>query len=119
MERRNGEQATPQADLRETVIMQRVLEFRQKDLEEKFNTFLAERNDRGGDRERLTIAEQRIHSAMCIGKWLAGITGTLIVIFAGWVTFQVWSVRDRDMARQLLQAPPAHQGGQSTPPAPR
>lgn len=98
-----GGQYNPSASSdQETHVLLRLLEFRQKELEAKFRAFMEDQNGRGGDREKAIIMEQRINSAMCVGKWLAGIIAALFIIFAAWVTFQVWSVRDRDLIRQSI-----------------
>ena len=97
-----GQYQTSNSSEQEMWVLLRLIEFRQKELEEKFKGFMEEKNGRGGDRERGIIVEQRINSAMCVGKWLAGIVSALVVIFAAWVTFQVWSVRDRELGRHGL-----------------
>ncbi len=115
MERRNGnDTSTFQTDLRETFVMQRHLEDRQGSLQNEYTKLYEQVNGKDGLKEQLMtlriLTEQRHKAAVCVGKWIAGITGTLFVLFATWVTIQVWSVRDRDMARQLLQAPTQQQG---------
>lgn len=112
MERRNGnDTSTFQTDLRETVILQRVLEQRQAQLEGQVAMLHETLQGKEGMKEQLMIvrilSDQRHRATLCIGKWIAGV---LAVLFAGlcyWVITETWQTRDA--VKHLLSRPQATQ----------
>jgi len=88
-------------------LLQRVLEYRQGQVEHELADLAQTLHGKDGLKEQLMIlrilADQRHKATLCIGKWIAGV---LAVLFAGlcyWVITETWQTRDA--VKHLLSRP--------------
>lgn len=109
MERRQPNGASPED--KAEYLLQRVLEYRQGQLESHVAALHDALHGKDGVKEQLMIlrilADQRHKATLCIGKWVAGILATLFVGLCYWVITENWQTRDA--VKHLLSRPNVQQ----------
>lgn len=115
MERRSPNGASPED--RGEYLLQRVLEYRQGQVEHELAALADALHGKEGIKEQLMIlrilADQRHRATLCIGKWITGVLAVLFAALCFWVVTE--SMQTRDAVKHLLTRPPGQQQGQHSP----
>ena len=105
MERRQQNGASPED--KAEYLLQRVLEYRQGQLEQHVAALAEAINGKDGIREQLMtqriVTDQRLKALICVLKWLAGIGAVLLAGLCFWVVSEAWQTRDA--VKHLLSRP--------------